>query len=63
MHFLREMKYVCIDKPYISGPIRSGVVTLKSGRREVPGSNTGRACRPSRSEFSVAFSESRVNTG
>ena len=40
-----------------------GVVTLKTGRREVPCSNAGRACRPSRSEFSVVFSETRVNTG
>ena len=35
----------------------------KIGRREVPGSFLGRACRPSRSEFSVVFSETRVNTG
>ena len=28
----------------------------------MPGSNPGRACRPSRSEFSVVFSETRVNT-
>ena len=40
-----------------------GVVALKTGRREVPGSNPGRACRPSRSEFSVIFSENRLNTG
>ena len=39
------------------------MVTLKTGRREVPGSNLGRGCRPSRSEFSVVFSETRVNTG
>ena len=30
---------------------------------EVPGSNPGCACRPSLSEFSVVFSETRVNTG
>ena len=35
----------------------------KTGRRDGPGSFFGRACRPSRSEFSVAFSETRVNTG
>ena len=40
-----------------------GVVTLKTGRREVPGSNPGRASLPSRSEISVVFSEIRVNTG
>ena len=28
------------------------MVALKTGRREVPGLNPGRACRPSRSEFS-----------
>ena len=39
-----------------------GVVALKSGRREVLGSILGRACRPRRSEFSVVFSETRVNT-
>ena len=36
---------------------------LKTGRREVPGSNPGRSCRPSRSEFSMVFSETCVNTG
>ena len=36
---------------------------LKTGRQEVPGPNPGRACRPSSSEFSVVFSETRVNTG
>ena len=44
------------------GPTGDGVVTLKTRRREVPGSNLGRACRPSRSEFSVVFSETRVST-
>ena len=38
-------------------------VTLRTREREMPGSNPGRACRPSRSEFSVVFSETRVNTG
>ena len=47
--------------PY--SPTSGTAVTLKTGRREVPGSNPGRACRPSRSEFSVVFSETRVNTG
>ena len=36
---------------------------LKIGTREVPGSIPGRAYRPSRSEFSVVFTETRVNTG
>ena len=44
-------------------PPSGSAVTLKTGRQEVPGSNPGRACRPSRSEFSVVFSETRVNTG
>ena len=33
-------------------PTSGRVVALKTGRREVPGSNSGRGCRPSRSEFS-----------
>ena len=44
-----------------NSPSRGGVVTLKTGRREVPGSNPGRACRLSRSEFSAVFSETGVN--
>ena len=35
---------------------------LKSGKREVPGSIPGRACRPSCLEFSVVFSETHKNT-
>ena len=35
----------------------------KTGRQEVPDSFFGRVCRPSCSEFSVFFSETRVNTG
>ena len=49
--------------PKFIGPTSGRVVTLETGRRGVPGSNPGRACRPSRSEFSVVFSETRVNTG
>ena len=30
---------------------------------KVPGSSPGRACRPSRSEFSLVFSETSENTG
>ena len=44
-------------------PTSGGMGTLKAGRREVPGSIPGRVCRPSRSEFSVVFSETRRNTG
>ena len=36
---------------------------LKTGKREVPGSISRRACRTSRSEFSVVFSKTRVNKG
>ena len=36
-------------------PSSDGVVALKTGRWEVQGSNPGRACRPSRFEFSVVF--------
>ena len=39
------------------------VLCFKTGRQEVPGSIPACACRPCRSEFSVDFSESRVNTG
>ena len=48
----------------VLGPTSGCVVLLsKTGRREVPGSIPDRACRPSHSEFSVVFSETRVNTG
>ena len=36
---------------------------LRSGRQEMSGSIPGNACRPSRSEFPVVFSETRSNTG
>ena len=39
----------------IAGPTSGTAVTLKTGRREVSGSNPGRACRPSLSEVSVFF--------
>ena len=45
------------------GPTSDEVVTLKTGRWEVPGSNTSPACRPIRSEFSVVFSETHLSTG
>ena len=47
----------------VCGPTNGTAVTLKTGRREGAGSNPCRACRPSRSEFPVVFSETRVNTG
>ena len=49
--------------PSFRRPTSGGVVTLETGRQENPGSNPGHTCRPSRSEFSVVFSEIRVNTG
>ena len=36
---------------------------LKTCRREVPGSIPDNTCRPSRSQFSVVSSETRVNAG
>ena len=45
----------------VRGRTSGSAVTLKTGRREVPGSNPGRACRPSRSEFTVIFFETRVD--
>ena len=33
------------------------------GRQKMPGSNPGRACGPSHSEFSMVFSETHINTG
>ena len=44
-------------------PTSGTAVTLKTGRRDMPGSNPGRACQPSRSEFPVVFSETSVNMG
>ena len=45
-----------------SGPISDRAVD-KAGRREVPGSISIQACRPSRWQISVVFSETRVNAG
>ena len=62
------MRNLC-EKPSLlmfskdSGPTSGLAVTLKTGRREVSGSNLGRACRTTLSEFSVVFSETRVYTG
>ena len=57
------IKNVIKKKKIMSYKVSETVVTLKTGKREVPCSNPGRACRPSRSEFSVVISETRVNTG
>ena len=42
---------IALIYPFIVGPTSGGVVALKTGRRVVPRSNPGRACRPSPSEF------------
>ena len=44
-------------------PTSGTAVTLKTGRGKVPGSNPSCACRPSHSDFSMVFFETRVNTG
>ena len=62
LQFLVEYRLQLVPSTH-SCPTSGSAVTLKTGRREVPGSNPSRACRPSRSEFSVVFSETRVNTG
>ena len=43
------------EVPSCFDPTSGGVVTLKTGRREVPGSNLGRTCPPSRSELSRGY--------
>ena len=59
----QNMQKFCITFiPFLLRPTSGGVLTLKTGRREAPGSNPGRACRTSHSEFSMVFSETRVNT-
>ena len=40
---------------FVLGPTSGGVVMLKAGRQEVPGLNSGRACRPIPPEFSAVF--------
>ena len=60
--FLRNSYYIFIFLIFY-GPTSGGLVALKTGRREMPGSNPDRACRPSCSEFSVVFSETRINAG
>ena len=47
--------FLATPKPKDLRPTSGTAVTLKTGRREVPGSIPGRACRPSRSEIFVVF--------
>ena len=65
LSLISHLKSYILPQPFqfFRSPTCGGVVTLKTGRREVPDSKPGHACRPSRSEFSVVFSETRVNTG
>ena len=51
-----NLKLVSVNTSKLFGPHQwwSGSA-LTVGRQDVPGSITGRACRPSRSEFSVVF--------
>ena len=55
---------VCMRDLGLQGecPPSGGVVMLKTGKREMPGSNPSRTCQPSHSEFTAVFSEIRVNT-
>ena len=62
-HFSAKLMILVCPCSSSRTPTSGTAVTFKTGRREVPGSNPGRACRPSRSEFSVVFSEIRINTG
>ena len=55
--------YECNAYPLYEWNIFPFILRSKTGRREVPGSFLGRTCRPGRSEFSVVFSETRVNAG
>ena len=57
--FESQVRHGCrAVRPWLHQQLRS-----KTGRREVPGSFLGHACGPSRSEFSVVFSKTRINTG
>ena len=44
-----ETKLLYLTIIFTIRPTSDTAVTLKTGRREVPGPNRGRACRPSRS--------------
>ena len=68
-HYLRRndhLRRILLKKPIIiieyPHQWRSGSM-LKAGRQEMQCSIPGRFCQPSRSEFSVVFSNTRVNTG
>ena len=54
--------YICAGYVPLTVPQWPNSSVLKTGRREVLGSILGRDCRPSRSQFSVIFSEIYINT-
>ena len=55
---------IWVLKQSVLGPTTGcTVLRFETGRRVVPGSFPDCACRRSRSEFSVVFSETAVNTG
>ena len=57
--FKSQVRHGCQTvRPWLHQWLRS-----KTGRQEVPGSFLGRACRRSRSELSMVFSETCINTG
>ena len=62
-YYYTEEAWITYCDSIIYSPTSGRVIKLETGRREVPGSNPGCACRPSHSEFSVVFSETRVNMG
>ena len=58
-----SLKINYLNKPYQRSYQWLNGSVFKTSKQKVPGSIPGRACRISRSELSVVFSETRVNTG
>ena len=58
---IRNASFKVLQSVWTS-PTSGGVIALNTGRLEVPGSNSSRAYRPSRLDFSMVFSETRLNT-
>ena len=55
--------YFSIHDGTFSAPPVAERFCAQTGKRQVPSSNPGHACQPNRLEFSVVFSENRVNAG
>ena len=55
--------FLSIYSLYDPAPPMGERFPFKFGKWEMLGSILGRACRPSRTKFSVIFSETRLNTG